>query len=96
MTERKVREPLPPLAGLKGRVSAITYGHAVKIGMPSKDRYDPKHAMDVELKMTVDLADGDNPIQVMNDLVLHVNQSIEKIGDERLEFWTSQLGVGKP
>ena len=96
MTDRKVRKikkPRAPLAGFKGKVSQITYSHAIKIGIPSRDRFDPNHSMDAQLGLTLVLSDEDDWRETEMELIHHVHNELEKASEERKQYWMKELGV---
>jgi len=90
---RKVIKPVGPLAGFKGKVLQISYGHAIKVGMPSRERYDPNHALDVNLHLVLELSEEDDWRQIEQELIDHVHAKLEKTSEERVEFWKKELGI---
>jgi len=90
---RKMTKQLGPLAGFKGTVKEMTYGTAIKIGMPSRDRYDPNHALDAHFSMTIVPSAEDDWRETQKELIDHVNMTLDKSSQERLEYWKEQLGL---
>jgi hypothetical protein len=91
---KKVRKvQITPLAGFKGTVHQMTYGHAIKIGIPSSDRYAPNHAMDCHLSMTLTLSDEDDWEKTENELIDHVHSKLEEVSDQQKQWWMKELGI---
>jgi len=92
---KKMRKSIGPLAGFKGTVKEMTYGTAIKIGMPSRDRYDPNHALDAHFSMTIVLSAEDDWRETQKELVDHVNMTLDQSSQERLKYWQNELGLNE-
>lgn len=93
---KKVRKvQVTPLAGFKGTVHQMTYGHGIKIGIPSNNRYDPNHAMDCYLSQTLTLSEEDDWEKIENELIEHIHNKLEEVSEKQKQWWMKELGIEK-
>lgn len=90
MAKRIPRKPKTPLAGLKGKLKEITYGHAVRINLG----HNSYSSIELSMGLSVDVAESADPKEVMEQIKHAVHEELLKTSESQKKVWMEELNIG--